>query len=487
MTEVAALEPREFFSRFAEISAIPRGSYHEAAISAHLVAFARERGLSVTADEIGNLLIKKPATPGYENAAPLVFHGHMDMVLAKDDGVDHDMLTEGVRLRIDGDWIHGTGTTLGADNGVGVAFMMAILDSTTMRHPRLEAIITVQEEVGKAGALALNPSDVEGRRLIDFNWHDPESIFAGCAGDISAWLTIPLQQVDVAEGVLVSIRVHGLEGGHSEFDINHQRANAIQQLGRLLETVTSVPDVRLVESVAGVNRYVIPNDARADVVVPSVSTRHVLDGLRTLGDTIAKEFALSDPNLSVDVTATELQTIVKAATAESTRRVALALRLLPYGVQSMSLDRQDLVESSNTVTNLEIVNGTFRALSTVPSAVTSRKYEILGRIRAVAELLGDGADVSTFADCPEWTYLPDSKLLATAKQAFEAVQGAEPGVEVSHSSLELGLIASKLPGMEMISVGPEAHDLHTTRERLNHTTVQPVWDAVVELLARLND
>lgn len=403
------------------------------------------------------MIIKKPGSVGYEDAKPLAFHGHMDMVLAKDEGVEHDMLTEGVRLKVEGDFISGTGTALGADNGVGVAFMMAILDSTDLAHPPLEAIITVQEEVGKAGSLNLDVSKVTGRRLLDFNWHDPESTFSGCAGDISAWLTIPLQwglaSTDTRD---VQVLIHGLAGGHSEFDIHLQRANAIQLLGRLLQAAADHAPVQLSAASAGVNRRVIPNSAEATVTVPTADAEAVTQALGTISD----EYRTSDPGLRVEITPIEAPEEEEVATVASTRSAALALRLLPNGVQSMSLTLHDLVESSNTVALLEVKDGAMRALSTTPSAVTSHKYEVLERVQSLAELLGNGAKVETFADCPEWPYLPDSPLLANAKDAFQAIRGRQPGVEVPHSSLELGIFADKLPGIKMISVGPEAYDVH---------------------------
>lgn len=487
--QIRDLEPKEFFRYFEEISQIPRGSYHEQAISNHLAEFARGKGLTVKQDDIGSLLIKKPGTKGYEKAAPLVFHGHMDMVLAKDDGVDHDMLKEGVRLRFDGDFISGAGTTLGADNGVGVAFMMAILGSDTLAHPPIEAIITVQEEVGKAGALHFDVSEVTGRRLIDFNWHDPESIFAGCAGDISAWFEIPLDRdATTATSSAIDITLHGLAGGHSEFDIHHGRGNAIMLLARLLRKASDSAAAQLQSVEGGVNRYVIPNAATARIVVPEDSCESVLRELRILAANIVGEYSVSDPSLVITVErAASPQDGAEFVTAETTARVARALNLLPNGVQSMSLVTEGLVESSNTVAQIEIQDGKLRVLSTIPSAVSSRKYEILDRIRGLAQLVGGGATVETFADCPEWPFQPESPLLAQAKLAFKNIHGKDPEVEVSHSSLELGIFAGKLPGIEMISLGPEAFDVHTTKERLNYTTVQPVWDVIVELLSRLND
>lgn len=484
MAILSGLEPKEFFHYFEEISAIPRGSYHEKAISDHLKAFAEERGMTVEQDKYFNLLIKKPAYPGYENAGPLLFHGHMDIVLDKDEGVEQDMLKEGIRLVVDGDFIRADGTTLGADNGVGVAIIMCILASTDLPHPPIEAIITVQEEVGKVGASTFDASSVTGKRLIDFNWHDPHSIFAGCAGDISAYFNLPVKY-QRADGALSFHRltVSGLQGGHSEFDIDKGRANAIVCLARIINRIGLEHAVMLADVKSGVNRYVIPNIAEAVIAVPKADEQAMLQMVETVKSELQNEYKKADPGL--DVLIAEAAPVDSVMDSASTITFARCVSLIPCGVQSMSLEIEGLVESSNTIAMVEVKDEQISILSTIPSAVTSRRYEILQRVRNLAGLAG--AEMTTFADCPEWPYNPDSKLLATAKQAYVDLFGEQPEVDVSHSSLELGLIYAKVPGIEMISLGPEAYDVHTTKERFNYKTVAPVWALTKEILKRLND
>ncbi|MBQ7372634.1 MAG: beta-Ala-His dipeptidase [Blautia sp.] len=484
MGVLSGLEPKEFFHYFEEISNIPRGSYHEEAISNHLKAFAEERGCTVFQDPYYNLLIKVPASEGYENAAPVLFHGHMDMVLDKEPGVEKDMLKEGVDLYIDGDYIKAKGTTLGADNGVGVAFMMCIIDDKTLPHPPIECCISVQEEVGKKGGTVFDPTNVTGKRLMDFNWHKPDTIFAGCAGDISAYFRIPAEYEKPAEkDQFFLLSISGGLGGHSEFDINLERVNALQQFGRLVNWLADENHVRLSDPKGGVNRYVIPGSMDNIIAVPKNEVEAVRKIVTNFAEMLSKEYKLADPD--IQVTMQEADPVEKVLTLDVTKKIAKALHLLPCGVQSMSLEIPGLVESSNTLAMMDTEDGKVWILMTIPSAVTSRRYDILQKVRDLASLMG--ASVDTFADCPEWPYRPDSQLLATAKKAFADKFGYEPGVEVSHSSLELGLFCAKIPGLECISLGPKAYDVHTPKERLDWTTVQMVWDHIREILKDLKD
>lgn len=480
---LAGLEPKEFFERFEEISSIPRGSYHEEAISNHLKKFAEERGCTVFQDEFFNLLIKVPASEGYENARPVLFHGHMDMVLDKEEWVDQDMLTEGVRLVVDGNYIKGDGTTLGADNGVGVAFMMCIIDDKTLPHPPIECCISVQEEVGKKGAIEFNPERVTGKRLMDFNWHKPDTIFAGCAGDISAYLKLPVEFEKSENLEFYTLALTGGLGGHSEFDIHLERANALVTFGRIVNKIAIEKEVHFVELKGGVNRYVIPGNMSSVIAVKKEDTEAVKAIVEEVAAELANEYKLADPDLKVTLKETDAAESVM--TYAATKKVCKALRLIPCGVKSMSLEIKGLVESSNTVAMIDTTENEVSILSTIPSAVTSRRYNILQEVRDLAELLG--GTVETFADCPEWPYKADSKLLETAKKAFKNLYGYEPNVEVSHSSLELGLFCKKVPGLECISLGPKAYDVHTTKESLDWTTVQMVWDHIKEILKELKD
>ena len=486
MGVLSGLEPKEFFHYFEEISNIPRGSYHEKAISDHLKQFAEERGCTVFQDEYYNLLVKVPASKGYENAHPVLFHGHMDMVLDKEPGVEKDMLKEGVDLYIDGDYIRAKGTTLGADNGVGVAFMMCVIDDPTLPHPPIECCISVQEEVGKRGGIVFDPKNVTGKRLMDFNWHKPDTVFAGCAGDISAYFRLPVEFEAVSGDMsFYKLAIEGGLGGHSEFDINLERINALQQFGRLVNLIAIEKEIHLTEIAGGVNRYVIPGTMENIIAIRREDEEAVAAIVADYAAVLANEYKIADKDLKVVFEKAEPKSEVMTYAVSG--KIAQALHLLPCGVQSMSLEIKGLVESSNTMAMMgtDREKGQVWILSTIPSAVTSRRYDILQKVRDLATLMG--ANVDTFADCPEWQYKPESKLLATAKNAFKKLYGYEPNVEVSHSSLELGLFCKKIPGLECISLGPKAYDVHTPKESLDWTTVQMVWDHIKEILAELND
>ncbi|MBB4402773.1 MULTISPECIES: aminoacyl-histidine dipeptidase [Rhizobium/Agrobacterium group] len=482
---LAGLEPAIFFGFFEELSAIPRGSYNEKQVSDHIANFARSRGFEVYQDEIFNVLIKKPGTPGYENAPTLILHGHTDIVCESDEGVEHDFKNEGIKLQVIGDFIHGTGTTLGADNTVGVAFAMSLLASDDIAHPPLEVVLTVQEEVGKGGAQHFAGDKLSGKRLLDMNWHDPKSLFAGCAGDISARFKIPLKWEPRASGqTALSLRVSGLSSGHSEFDIHLERANAIVQLGRLLRIAIREAGASVAEVNGGVNRYVIPGEAEAIISVDASEVADLKQKIEAEGAAIAFEYKTSDPNLKVGLSETQTQ-FTEVFSAQAARAMVDAMNLLPNGVQSKSLQVEGLVESSNTVALLSNDRNEVEIVNTIPSAVSSRRYNIVDKIRQLSELIGNGAKVETFADCPEWPYNPDSRMLNAAKAAYEREFGEQPHVEVSHSSLELGLFRKKVPDIDMLSIGPEAFDVHTTRERLNHTTVDSTWRLLKSLLSEL--
>lgn len=482
MNVLTGLEPKEFFHYFEEISNIPRGSYHEEEISNHLKKFAEDRGCTVFQDKYYNLLVKVPASKGYEDVPPVLFHGHMDMVLDKESGIDKDLLKEGVDLVIDGDYIRAKGTTLGADNGVGIAFMMCIMDDPQLPHPPIECCISVQEEVGKKGGTVFDPSNVTGKRLMDFNWHKPDTVFAGCAGDISAYFRYPVTfAAPEADMKCFKLVIKGGLGGHSEFDINLERMNAIQACGRIINKAALQHDIRFAPLTAGINRYVIPGNMEAVIAVKTSDAAAVKAIVEEVAAELYDEYRLSDPEIKVMMEESAAENVM---TAEQTRNLARAMRLLPCGVQSMSLEIPGLVESSNTLAMIHTENEEVSILMTIPSAVTSRKYDILQKVCDLAELMG--ASVDTFADCPEWPYKPDSKLLETAKKAFKDLYGYEPKVEVSHSSLELGLFCKKIPGLECISLGPKAYDVHTPKESLDWTTVQMVWDHIKEILKNLN-
>lgn len=321
---------------------------------------------------------------------------------------------------------------------------------------------------------------------MDFNWHKPDTIFAGCAGDISAYFRIPVKYEAVGAGKKAyNLALTGGVGGHSEFDIHLERLNALQGFARVVNKIALKHEVHFVSLKGGINRYVIPGAMESVIVINESDAADVEAIVKEVAGELKNEYKIADPNIKVELTATELPKEI--ISYDDTKRICRALRLLPCGVQSMSLEIKGLVESSNTLAMMDTERDKNQVwiLMTIPSAVTSRRYDILQKVYDLSDALG--ATVDTFADCPEWPYKPDSKLLATAKKAFNDLFGYEPNVEVSHSSLELGLFCKKIPGLECISLGPKAYDVHTPKERLDWTTVQMVWDHIREILKDLKD
>ena len=478
-------EPANFFQYFEKISSIPRGPYHEQAISNYLKQFATDHGLEVYQDDIYNIMIKKPGTPGYESSPPVLFHGHMDMVLAKEEGVEHDMLKEGIRLKLDGEWVSGSGTTLGADNGVGLSFILCILESDDWPHPPIEAVITVQEEVGKAGLLHFDLNRITAHRLIDFNWRNSDSVYAACAGDISAYFELPAVRTSATEGWrTMKLTLHRFKGGHSEHEIVLQRANAIAALARIINAMLAEHDVRFVNLKAGVNRYAIPNYVETLLMVPEKSCDSVEAIAKRIEGELRFEYRLSDPEITVDLSESG-EDSDQMFTREFTQRLVRCIRLLPEGVQSICLDRPELPESSSCISMLDTTEEKVRILLTIPSAVSSIKYDLVQKVKDLASLAG--AEVSRFADCPEWPYNQNSKLLAQAKKTYRSAYGKEPGIVVAHSSLEVGLFRNRFPDMDIISVGAESTGYHTTKERFHYTTAGPAMKFIRELLKELKE
>ena len=299
---VADVEPSSFFRFFIDICAIPRASYCEKAISDYVVAFAKRHGLLVVQDGVYNVIVKKKGSKGFEHSEPVILHGHLDMVCWSDPGVNHDFQSEGIKFIREGNFLRAAGTTLGADNGVGIAMALSLLECNTIVHPPLEVVLTAREEAAKEGAKYLDTAILQGRRLIDFNWRDDESVFAGCAGDSSIWLNIPVRwEIVLGDFSAMTLSVHGLQGGHSLYDADLERGNALAVLGRLLREIAAVQGVRLANLFGGVSRYVIPTTAEAMLFVMPEKLVEVTQLIQTLGAEIISEYDLREPNMQIEL------------------------------------------------------------------------------------------------------------------------------------------------------------------------------------------
>jgi dipeptidase D len=487
MSVLSSLEPQEVFSFFDVLCTIPRGSGNEKQIAEWVVSFAQERGLEAVKDDLHCVLVRKPGQLGLENAAPLILHGHLDMVCEKEEGSTHNFETDSLRLLIDGDSITAEGTSLGADNGIGVSYILALLDSKEIPHPPIEAVLTAMEEKGKYGASQFDTSQLKGRRMIDFNWITDTEILAGCSGDVTFTIDLPanFEPVPAELNATRLVKVRGLVGGHCEFDIQLERANAILILARLLNAIGSRYDVRLSSPYGGAQNNAIPIDAEAVLSLRPEDVAGVEEIISDLGRALAVEYLRADPNIRLEVeqAPAPAQAFSKAATA----RFGQLTSLIPNGVISWSLQVPGIVETSNNLGTIRPTEDGARLMSTITSALTSRKHEVLDRIRALVALGGSDVTIEQFGlDAPEFPYQPDSALLAEAVKTYQEVIGTVPDIHVSQCSLELGMFSQKVPGLETISIGTELHDLHSPNESVNYKSVAKTWPLVRELVSRLS-
>jgi len=487
MTVLESLEPREIFNFFEILSDIPRGSGNEKQAAEWVVNFAKERGLHAEKDEMHCVLVKKPGQHGLEDAPPLILHGHLDMVCEKEEGVTIDFEKEPIKLVVDGDFITADGTSLGADNGIGVSYILALLDSKDIPHPPLEAVLTAMEEKGKVGAAQFDTSRLTGKRMIDFNWITDKEILAGCSGDVTFTVDVPgeLEDVPATHSEFRVLKVRGLVGGHCEFDIHLERANAVQVLARALNGLLAHHDVRIAEPFGGAQNNAIPADAQAVLALQPEDTAGVAEIVEDLAGKLRNEYSKADPDVRLELD--EAGAPEKVFSAEAGARFARLTALIPNGVLSWSMVVPGIVESSNNLGTVRPTPEGARLMSTITAAVTSRKHEILDRVRSLAGLAGGGVTVEEYGlDAPEFPYRPESQLLKIAEGAYRDVIGEEPDVHVSQCSLELGMFSQKVPGLDIISIGTELHDLHSPKESVNHRSVAKVWPLVREVVSRLS-
>jgi len=467
--------PERLFRFFEEICAIPHPSYHEQGIADYLEAFAKERGLACYRDEMHNVLIKKPATRGEEHRAPILFQGHTDMVCEKNGDVDHDFLKDPLQLFLDGDLLGARGTTLGGDDGIAVAAMLAILDGELASHPPIECLFTVCEEVGLGGAQGFDYSRISARRLINMDSEALGVVTAGCAGGLRSELTL---EADTEKNTrdCVELFVSGLAGGHSGCDIHRGRANANRLMGRLL---AAIPDARLVCLVGGSKDNAIPRECRARVAVADVAQAERC--LRAIAAEIAGELCADDRDFSFEICACERADAT--LDAQSTRRAIAILTSTQNGVLEWHRDVQGLVEYSR---NLGVVRTDGNFVTFVFSSRSSQEGRLDATVRELDALGASlGCGTHHHSRYPGWSYAPASAVRDAYLRAYREVTGEDGRVEVIHAGLECGIIYSHLPDMDMISVGPTMYDIHSPAERLDLSSVELFWKTIVRVVELL--
>ena len=477
MAVLDQLEPKNVFRFFEQMCAIPHGSYNTKAVSDWCVAFAKERGLEHYQDEMNNVILIKEASAGYEEAQPVILQGHLDMVCEKAPGCEKDMAREGLDLAVEGDYIYAEGTTLGGDDGIAVAMALAALDDESLPHPRLEVILTTEEEVGMDGAMALDVSPIRGRKLLNLD-SEAEGVFTvSCAGGSMAACGLPVARAPFG-GDILRVRVAGLTGGHSGAEIHKGRANANMLLGRLLRAMAAETELRLVSADGGLKDNAIP--VAAEAVVAAEDGRKAKAAAERMAACFQTEYRRSDPMLTV--TAEEAAAAWQPMDASSTERTVCLLACAPNGVQTMSQDIHGLVQTSLNLGILKTGENAVTASFCIRSSVDSEKEMLKDRLACLLAQLGGG--VSFSGDYPGWAYRPDSPLRELMTEVYREQYGREPKVEAIHAGLECGLLAGKLPGLDCVSIGPDLLEIHTPREKMSISSVQRVWMFVREILKR---
>ncbi len=479
MKVLQGLEPQNVFDFFEQICAIPHTSRHEKALSDFCVAFAKERALEHMQDEMGNVIIVKEATPGYEDAEPLMIQGHLDMVGDKTDECDLDLEKDGLRLRVDGDFISAEGTTLGGDDGIAIAYALAILDAQDIPHPRIEAVMTVSEEIGLLGATAIDLSICRGKRLLNIDSEVEGVLTVGCAGGRRAYCRIPVRRVKM-QGIDVQLRLEGLLGGHSGTEIDKGRVNACVELGRFLALLREKTEYGLAELSGGVKDNVIPKSAGARIVLGQKAIDVLKATAAEFERQMYSEYGTADPDLRLVVD--EHGPCELAVLDEDSLGLALdALNLMPNGVQSMSADLPGLVETSLNMGTAMLEEGELRLNESIRSSVTSAKEQMARKVQMLIRRLGGTVEFS--GDYPAWPYAKDSKLREICVELFEKQYGRKPEVTVIHAGLECGILSDKIKDLDCISLGPDLLDIHTPQERMPIASVARTWEYLKAILA----
>lgn len=486
MPQLDQLEPQEIISHFLSLSAIPRGSTHEKAVSDWVLSFASGLGLTGEQDELGNVIVRKPGTPGMENSPTVILHGHLDMVCEAADGVKHDFLTEPIRVLVENDWLTADGTSLGADNGIGVAYILALLSSSNLPHPPLEAVLTVMEEKGKVGAAHVDVSGLNGTRMIDFNWITDTQILAGCGGDLTVTIDVPADWEDkpTTHDKSVRLGVRKLVGGHCEFDIHRERANAIAVLSRALRLIDSVLDIRVAAPHGGAQNNVIPSYAEAVLTLSHSDHDTLTTIVHELQETLQSEYSVADPDICLEIDPAPMP--VRVFSPQASARLAACIALVPNGVLSWSLDVPGIVECSNNLGTLRETQVGAQLMTTITAGVTSRKHEVRAGLQTLSALTGGQVHVESYGlDAPELPFNRDSALLAHALNAYEAVNGEPAEVHISNCSLELGMFHNKISGLDTVSLGTELRDLHSPNEKVRIDSIGKTWAVIKDLMPRL--
>lgn len=483
MSVLSGLQPERVFYHFEELCKIPHGSYNTKEISDHIVKFAREHNLEHRQDDSNNVVIKKPATPGYENAPVVILQGHCDMVCEKVPGLVHDFEKDGLKLKTDGDNISAEGTTLGGDDGIAVAYAMAVLEADHLKHPALEVVITTDEEVGLLGAKAMDTGDLKGTYFINMDSEEEGKLWISCAGGLTATSRIPVEYAE-AEGMKYEIIIDGLLGGHSGAEIDKIRANSNKLMGRFLFELGQELDFQIAELDGGQKDNAIPRMTRTLIVAAPEAKLELEKKAAAFQQDLREEFGGTDAGITVRaIVVSEGKTPV--LTPVSHHKVIFFLMNVPYGIQKMSGEIKDLVETSINPGVLKLGAEECTIISSLRSSVSSAKAALKEKVIYLTEFLG-GTCIPE-GEYPAWEYKKDSRLRDIMADTYEEMFGERPEIVAIHAGLECGVFYEKIPNLDCVSFGPNMKDIHTSEETLSISSVERMWRFLIKTLENIKE
>jgi dipeptidase D len=477
-TDIRNLEPKRVWNNFADLNAVPRASKKEERVIAFMVAFGKNLGLDVVIDPVQNVIIKKPATKGMENRKTIVMQSHLDMVHQKNNDTVFDFDNEGIKMYVDGDWVRAEGTTLGADNGLGVASIMSILESTDIAHPAIEALFTIDEETGMTGAMGLQAGYLTGEILLNLDTEDDDEIGVGCAGGVDVTATKKYTEVSAPENSTVyKITVNGLQGGHSGMDIIKGLGNANKMMNRILFALDS--QIQVAEIDGGSLRNAIPRESNA--IVTTQNTSDFKTAFDKISIEIHNEYNTTEKDLNISFTATDIPTKVLSNTDKKT--LLNTVYAAHNGVFRMSPDIEDLVETSNNIARVIVKDGNIKIGCLTRSSVESGKWDMAYTLQSTFEL--GSFDVEFGGDYPGWKPNPNSDILKVMRKLYENMFDEKPNILACHAGLECGILGTHYPEMDMISFGPTIKGAHSPDERACISSTQKYWKFLLEILANI--
>ena len=481
--EVRNLEPKALWNHFADLNSVPRPSKKEERVIAFMKAFGESLNLPTVVDEVGNVIIKKPASPGNENKTTIVLQSHLDMVHQKNNDTDFDFDTQGIQMIVDGDWVRANGTTLGADNGLGVATIMAVLKSTDIDHPPVEALFTIDEETGMTGAQGLKGGMLDAKIMLNLDTEDDDELSIGCAGGVDVTSTGSYRQIETPAGsVGLTLTVKGLSGGHSGMDIHKGKGNANKIINRILWSAQEKASFNIASINGGSLRNAIPRESKSTIVINPTDLPAFMSFVEEISIDLKNEFKTTDADL--EIVMEESSAAAKAMHADDQKSFLNAIYACPLGIYRMSPDMEDLVQTSNNIARVILENGKHVVMCLTRGSVDSEKYDLANSIKATFNMIG--ATVAFEGSYPGWEPKPQSDIVDLMSNLYQEMYGAPARVNACHAGLECGILGTNYPEMEMISFGPNIRNAHSPDEKTQISSVQKYWEFFLETLKRIN-